>query len=70
MLKGGENMLKTKIALALIEFSLLAYLYAFGFVWNCIENHNYILLALPIFIAVAIYLGISWLISFVKRKIR
>lgn len=33
MLKGGENMLKTKIALALIEFGLLAYLYAFGFVY-------------------------------------
>ncbi len=61
-------MFKAKIILAIAEIGLLAVLYAFGFISHCIENHNYILLALPLIIVAALIIGIDKLISFFRKR--
>ena len=61
-------MLKARIILAITEGGLLAFLYASGFIARCIENHNYILLALPLILIAVLIIGIDKLISFFRKR--
>ena len=61
-------MFKAKIILFITEIGLLTFLHACGFIAHCIENHNYILLVLPLILVAALIIGIDKLISFFRKR--
>lgn len=63
-------MFKAKVTFTLAEIICMVYLGISGFIAECLESHNYLLLAISFLATAIVCYGITWIVSTIKRKLR